>query len=66
MNKILLPKIFSKKIFSPTMFSKKKIHQKYLQKKTFAKYFSKKKGGVEAPLLPAGPRLLSSDSEIAA
>ena len=39
--------------------------EKYFQKNTLAKYFSEKGGG-EAPLLPAGPRLISSDSEISA
>ena len=38
----------------------------YFQKNTFAKYVSKKKGGGEDPLLPAGPRLISCDSEISA
>ena len=57
--------IFEKNIFTKNNFQKK-IHQKYFQKNTFAKYFSKKKGGGETPLLPAGPRLILSDSEISA
>ena len=39
---------------------------KIFLKNTYGKYFFKKKGGGEAPLLPAGPRLISSDSEISA
>ena len=41
-------------------------HQKYFQKKYFWQIFFQKKGVGEAPLLPAGPRLKSSDSEISA
>ena len=66
--------MFSKKIFSSKIFLKK-THQKYFQKKSpkiFPKeyfcqiFFQKKKVGAKAPLLPAGPRLISSDSEISA
>ena len=39
---------------------------KKIKKNTYAKYFSKKKVGAKPPLLPAGPRLISSDSEISA
>ena len=54
-----MPKIFSTKIFS------KKNSPKIFPKKYFCQIFFKKGGG-EAPLLPAGPRLISSDSEISA
>ena len=55
--------------------SKKIFHHKYFRKNIFTKNISEKtllttiflkKGGGEAPLLPAGPRLISSDSEISA
>ena len=80
--KIFSSKIFFKKKFSQIFFwtkyccqkyfhqkyFPKKIHQKYFRKNTFCfcQIFFKKKGGGEAPLLPAGPRLISSDSEISA
>ena len=58
-------KIFFYKHFWNKYSSQKYFHQKYVWKKYFAKYISKKDGG-KAPLLPAGPRLISSDSEISA
>ena len=76
--KIFLQKIFSSKIFFKKKFSQiffwtkyccqKYFHQKYFPKK-FTKNISEKIGGGKAPLLPAlpaGPRLISSDSEISA
>ena len=68
-------KYFSKKYFLKKYFRKKYFHQKYFPKKKSPKMFLKKyvcqiffqkKGGGEVPLLPAGPRLISSDSEISA
>ena len=60
----------------PKIFSKKYVHQKYFPKKKSPKIFPKKMlpnqiffqkiGGGEAPLLPAGLMLISSDSEISA
>ena len=56
LSKNIFAKNISKKIFSPKLF---------FEKNTFAKYISKKGGG-EAPLLPAVHRLISSVSEISA
>ena len=57
---MLWPKMIFKKI-------QKTNSSKIFPKKYFAKFFSKKSGG-KAPLVPAGagPRLISSDSEISA
>ena len=80
-SKIFLPKIFSpKNIFAKNILAKniveknilskifsKKTHKKYFQKKILMpNIFPKKKVGAKPPLLPAGPRLISSDSEISA
>ena len=57
--------IFKKNIFVKIIF--KKTHQKYFQEKILMpNIFPKKKVGAKLPLLPAGPRLISSDSEISA
>merc|ERR1712079_420235 len=72
--KIYSPKIFPKKdIFTKNISGNKCLYQKYFQKNIFTNnnskkksqnIFMKKKEGVgKAPLLPAGPRLISSDSE---
>ena len=60
--------IVAKNISEKNILFKKKIHQnqKYFQKIYFCQIFFQKKGGGKAPLLPAGPRLISSDSEISA
>ena len=67
--KNILKEIFFKKlspkIFLPKIFRKKYFCQKYFQKKKFTKNIFEKGWG-KAPLLPAGPRLISSDSEISA
>ena len=57
---IVKKNIVEKNIFkknSPTIFSKKYLCQIF---------FHTKKVGAKPPLLPAGPRLISSDSEISA
>ena len=78
--KMFLSKIFLKKYTNYFLcfvknISKKIFHHKYFRKNIFTKNISEKtllttiflkKGGGEAPLLPAGPRLISSDSEISA
>ena len=49
------------KIFMPKNIFTKNISEKNIFTKNIFE-----KGGGEAPLLPAGPRLISSDSEISA
>ena len=56
---------FEKNIFVKNIF-KNKTDQKYFQKKYLCHIFPNKKVGAQPPLLPAGPRLISSDSEISA
>ena len=58
-------KNISEKIFHHKYLRKKYFHKKYFRKNTLTTIFLKKGGG-EAPLLPAGPRLISSDNEISA
>ena len=56
--------MFAKNIVEKNIFQKNL--PKIFTKKILMPNIFPKKGGGEAPLLPAGPRLLSSDSEIAA
>ena len=63
--------ISNKLLFWPKIIPKKNIFAENISKKIFSKKKLlpnkyAKKGGGEAPLLPAGPRLISSDSEISA
>ena len=51
---------------SQKIFFQKKNSPKIFPKKSFCQIFFHIKGGGEAPLLPTGPRLISSDSEISA
>ena len=60
-----LPKIFPKK-YSTINILGKNIFTKNISEKTLLTTIFLKKGGGKAPLLPAGPRLISSDSEISA
>ena len=57
--------MFAKYIVEKNIFQKN-LPKIFTKKNTYAKYFSKKKVGAKPPLLPAGPRLISSDSEISA
>ena len=61
--KIFLPKIYFKKIFSRIFFEQNIVTKNILEKHIFTKNILKKKF---TPLLPVGPRLISSDSEISA
>ena len=65
--KYFLKKIFKQNIVAKTFFFflKKKITKNISKKILLPIIFLKNCGG-EAPLLPAGPRLISSDSEISA
>ena len=58
--------IFAKNIFKKNIFAKNIVEKNIFKKKLMPNIFPKKKGGGKAPLLPAGPRLISSDSEISA
>ena len=58
--------IFLKKITFTKNSSKNICFLKNISKKIHWPNIFLKKGGGEAPLLPAGPRLISSDSEISA
>ena len=57
--------MYEKNIFRKNMYEKKYFH-KNISEKTLLSTIFLKKGGGEALLLPAGPRLISSDSEISA
>ena len=68
---IFAKNIFTKNIFIKNTFTKNVFFKNISEKiyKLFLNVLSKifpKKGGGEAPLLPAGPRLILSDSEISA
>ena len=62
----MFKKIFYQKYFQNKYFQKNTFAKFISKKNTFAKHIFEKQGGSEAPLLPAGPRLISSDSEISA
>ena len=67
---IIAKNIYGKNIFAKIFPAKKLLEKIFLKKKLTKKYlcqiFFQKKGGGKPPLLPAGPRLISSDSEISA
>ena len=65
LKKNVLSKIFPKK-YSTINILGKNIFTKNISEKTLLTTIFLKKGGGEAALLPAGPRLISSDSEISA
>ena len=65
MKKNVSSKIFPKKYCTINILGKN-IFTKNISEKTLLTTIFLKKGGGEAPLLPAGPRLISSDSEISA
>ena len=73
----VIENIIAKNILSKNIFGQKIVGKNSFEKTFSSKIFSKKIlmpniflkkrwGGGEAPLLPAGPRLISSDSEISA